>query len=38
VANATLQTKIDQYIEYYNTERVHLGLELQTPVSMLQRS
>lgn len=38
VANATLQTKINQYIEYYNTKRIHLGIELQTPVSMLQRS
>jgi transposase InsO family protein len=38
VANATLQTKINHYIEYYNTKRIHLGLELQTPVSMLQRS
>ena len=37
VATATLQQKIDQYIEYYNNERIHLGLELQTPVSMLQR-
>ena len=32
------QTKINKYIEFYNGERVHLGLELQTPVSMLQRS
>jgi transposase InsO family protein len=38
VATATLQTKITQYIEFYNTKRIHLGLELQTPVSMLQRS
>lgn len=38
VASATLQAKIYRYIEYYNTRRVHLGLELQTPVSMLQRS
>lgn len=38
VANATLQSKINQYIEFYNTKRIHLGLELQTPVSMLQRS
>jgi transposase InsO family protein len=38
VANATLQAKLDQYIEYYNTRRVHLGLELQTPGSMLRRS
>ena len=38
VANATLQAKISEYIEYYNTKRIHLGIELQTPVSMLQRS
>lgn len=38
VASATLQAKLNQYIEFYNHERVHLGLELQTPVSMLQRS
>lgn len=38
VANATLQTKLDQYIEYYNLQRIHLGLGLQTPVSMLRRS
>jgi len=38
VATATLQTKINHYIENYNTKRVHLSLELQTPVSMLQRS
>jgi len=38
VATATLQTKIFQYIEYYNTKRIHLGLQLRTPTSMLQRS
>lgn len=38
VATATLQTKINQYIEFYNTKRVHLGIQLQTPASMLQRS
>jgi len=38
VATTTLQTKINGYIEYYNTKRVHLGLELRIPVSMLQRS
>ena len=38
VATATLQAKIDAYTSYYNHERVHLGLELQTPVAMLQRS
>jgi len=38
VATATLQAKIDRYIEYYNTKRIHLGLQLQTPISMLQSS
>lgn len=38
VANATLQTKINQYIEYYNTKRVHLGLQLKIPTEMLQSS
>ena len=38
VANATLQAKINQYIEYYNTQRVHLGIQLKTPAEMLQRS
>lgn len=38
VTNDRIQAKINNYIEYYNNERVHLGLELQTPVSMLQRS
>lgn len=37
VATATLQTRIDQYIEFYNTKRVHLGIQLRTPTSMLQR-
>jgi transposase InsO family protein len=38
VATATLQKKITQYIAYYNYERIHLGLQLKVPVSMLQRS
>ena len=38
VATATLQTKINQYIEFYNTKRVHLGLQLRIPAEMLQRS
>ena len=38
VASTTVQAKIDQYIEFYNNKRIHLGLELQIPVSMLQRS
>jgi transposase InsO family protein len=36
VATATLQTKINQYLEYYNTKRVHLGIQLQIPITMLQ--
>jgi len=38
VATATLQKKINQYIEFYNTERVHLGIQLRIPSQMLQRS
>lgn len=38
VTNATLQTKLNNYLDYYNNHRVHFGIELQTPVSMLQRS
>ena len=38
IATATIQAKIDQYIEFYNTKRVHLGIQMQTPISMLQRS
>jgi putative transposase len=37
VATATLQKKITQYIEHYNTRRVHLGLQLRIPIEMLQR-
>jgi transposase InsO family protein len=36
--NTQIQTKIDKYIEYYNKERIHLGLQLKTPIQMLQRS
>ena len=38
VANATMQAKIDKYVEYYNTKRVHLSLQCKTPSQMLQRS
>lgn len=38
VANATLQSKINKYISYYNHERVHLGLQLRRPIDMLQSS
>jgi len=34
----SLQTKIDKYLDYYNHERVHLGIQLRTPYKMLQRS
>lgn len=37
VATATVQAKINKYIEFYNTKRVHLGIQMQTPASMLQR-
>lgn len=38
VANASLQAKLNNYIEYYNNERVHLSLQYKTPSQMLQRS
>ncbi len=34
----TIQTKLTKYLDYYNTQRVHLGLQLKTPAEMLQRS
>ena len=33
-----LQTSITNYLDYYNNERVHLGIQLRTPAEMLQRS
>ena len=33
-----LQQSIDEYIRFYNNERVHLGIQLRTPIEMLQRS
>lgn len=38
VATATLQGKTNQYIEFYNTKRIHLGLQLRIPIEMLQSS
>lgn len=38
VATATLQKKINNYIEFYNTGRVHLGIQLRKPIEMLQSS
>lgn len=32
-----LQRKLTNYLEFYNTKRVHLGLQCQTPAEMLQR-
>lgn len=32
------QDRLNAYLEYYNTKRVHLGLQLRTPSQMLQRS
>ncbi len=32
------QDRLTAYLVYYNHERVHLGLQLRTPCSMLQRS
>lgn len=31
------QDTLNAYLEYYNTKRVHLGIQLRTPISMLQR-
>lgn len=33
-----IQTKINNYLEYYNFKRVHLSLQYKTPAEMLQRS
>lgn len=32
------QATLKAYLEFYNTKRVHLGIQLRTPASMLQRS
>lgn len=36
--NKHIQDKINKYLEFYNTKRVHLGLQLKTPLQMLQSS
>ena len=33
----TVQARLAAYLDYYNHERVHLGIQLQTPAVMLQR-
>ena len=30
------QTKLNKYLDYYNRERVHLGIQMRTPAGMLQ--
>jgi transposase InsO family protein len=35
---AHIQAKLNNYLEYYNFKRVHLGLQMRTPAEMLQRS
>lgn len=37
-ATKHLQTKIYNYLEYYNFKRVHLGLQYRTPADMLRSS
>ena len=34
----TIEAKLRAYIEYYNTQRIHLGIGCKTPIEMLQRS
>ncbi|HEY1644941.1 MAG TPA: integrase core domain-containing protein [Candidatus Saccharimonadales bacterium] len=36
--NQQVQTKINKYLEFYNTKRVHLSLQYRTPQEMLQSS
>jgi transposase InsO family protein len=33
-----IQVKLNKYLDYYNTKRVHLSLQYRTPSQMLQRS
>ncbi|HEX6462429.1 MAG TPA: DDE-type integrase/transposase/recombinase [Candidatus Saccharimonadales bacterium] len=35
--NRVVQARLTAYLDYYNHERVHLGLQLRTPAEMLQR-
>lgn len=36
--NKQVQIRLAAYLDYYNTKRVHLGIQLRTPAEMLQRS
>jgi len=37
-SNKTIQTRLSNYLAYYNHKRVHLSLQYKTPSEMLQRS
>lgn len=37
VGLATLNQRIDKYLDYYNYQRIHLGIRYRTPAEMLQR-
>lgn len=37
VSNRRIQERLTAYLDFYNTKRVHLGIQLQTPAEMLQR-
>lgn len=37
VSLAMLNSRIDKYLDYYNYERIHLGISYRTPSEMLQR-
>lgn len=34
---SVVQARLTAYLDYYNHKRVHLGIQMQTPVQMLQR-
>lgn len=36
--NKVVQARLTAYLDYYNHDRVHLGIQLKTPCQMLQRS
>lgn len=38
ISNKTIQVKLNNYLEFYNTKRVHLSLQYRTPSQMLQSS
>lgn len=38
IPNQKIQTKLENYLEFYNTKRVHLSLQYRTPAQMLQSS